>query len=163
MLTGGSPQKVIFSFLPSDCISVKLNKKAQQGLLQSLRSTPAHTVPFCPPALGRGPGEGAPLALGGFATQTPPHSEHTKDWMAGGCPGQLRRVRYVVWRNEKHCREPGGWARYGRTCTENAPKGSQGEGNRERVFGGGAVVTPGPRAGGAPRPTAELVQGRRVP
>lgn len=54
--TGGNPQvgNIFFSFLPSGCISVELNKEAQKGLLQSLRSTPAHTVPFAP-CPGEGP------------------------------------------------------------------------------------------------------------
>ena len=29
------------------------------------------------------------MALRGFAAQTPPHSEHSQDRMAGGYPGQL--------------------------------------------------------------------------
>ena len=161
---GGSPQIGGLFFLSSDYTSVGLNEEAQQGLLQSLRSTSAHTAPSAPcPA--EGPWGEAPMALRGLC-RTDTSSLRTHQGLAGRwVPGAARPARCMVWRTKKHRSEMGARAFHGRVCMENPPKGITERSEDGKGAGGGAggaAVTPGPRAGGAPRPTAEPVQGWRV-
>lgn len=77
------------------------------------------------------------MALRGFAAQTPPHSEHSQDRMAGGYPGQLgqRDVWVGESRNTAVRRAPG---HFTVGCVwKTLPKGSLREAKKERVFGGG--------------------------
>lgn len=77
------------------------------------------------------------MALGGFAAQTPPHSEHTQDRTAGGCPGQLgqRDVWFGESRNTAVSWVPG---HFMVGCVwKTLPKGSPREAKKERVFAGG--------------------------
>lgn len=135
-------------------------RKYNRGSFRASEARP-HTA-LLPPALAEGPLGRSPHGSQGFS-RTDTSSLRTHQGLAGRCLGQLASKMHGLETPKKHRSELGARAFHGRVCMENPPKGIT-EPSEDGTGAGGGLgpQTPGPRAGGAPRPTAEPVQGWRV-